>query len=151
MISLDGRVAVLRFVNQDSFRSIGGDLSAFGQFVVLLAQAAEGEGGGAAAQPQPSIVTMLPFFVGVFLLWFFLFIRPERRKQASQKAQLEALKKNDRVVTIGGIKGVVMSVERESDEVVLKVDEANNTKLRVTLAAISRVLSDDAASEKSTS
>jgi preprotein translocase subunit YajC len=56
---------------------------------------------------------------------------------------LNNLKKNDRVVTIGGIYGTVMNAKRESDEVILKVDETNDTKIRVIYNAIARVIVDD--------
>ena len=48
------------------------------------------------------------------MLFYFLMIRPERRKQATHRSLLEGLKKNDRVVTIGGIYGVVMNVQRDA-------------------------------------
>jgi preprotein translocase subunit YajC len=110
----------------------------------LVAQAAEGE----AANPQGSPLNFLPAIIGAIALWYFLIMRPERKKQSSQRTQLEALKKNDRVVTIGGIYGVVMNVQRDADEVTLKIDEATNTKIRVTFAAISRVIADEPAGEK---
>ena len=47
------------------------------------------------------------------------------------------------MVTIGGIYGTVTNVQRESDEVTLKVDEATNAKLRVTLNSIARVITED--------
>jgi preprotein translocase YajC subunit len=49
-----------------------------------------------------------------------------------------ALKKNDRVQTIGGILGTVLEVS--DTEVVLKIDEANNTKIRVLPSAVSKVI-----------
>ncbi len=114
----------------------------------LLAQggeAAKGEpdGGGAAG-----ILSMLPALMMIMVLFYFLMIRPERRKQATHKALLEGLKKNDRVVTIGGMYGVVMNVQRDADEVTLKIDEANNTKIRVQFSAIARVVADGPAAEK---
>ena len=60
---------------------------------------------------------------------------------------LEAVKKNDRVITAGGIYGVVTNVHREADEVTIKVDEATNTKLRLTLSSITRVLGDEPSAE----
>jgi len=60
---------------------------------------------------------------------------------------LAAVKKNDRVVTIGGIYGVVTNVQREQDEVTIKVDEATNTKLRVTLGSIARIIGEESPSE----
>lgn len=77
-----------------------------------------------------------------------MILRPERRKQAGHREQLKSLKKNDRVVTIGGIYGVVMNVQRDADEVTLKIDEANNTKIRVTLASIGRVVGDEPPADK---
>ncbi len=54
-------------------------------------------------------------------------------------------------MTIGGIYGVVMNVQRDTDEVTLKIDEANNTKMRVTFGAIGRVVGDDVPGEKTAS
>ena len=83
----------------------------------------------------------------IFLLFYFLIMRPERRKQADHKSLLESLKKNDRVITIGGIYGVVANVQRDDDRVSLKVDEANNTKIDVTFSSIARVLVENEAVE----
>ena len=60
---------------------------------------------------------------------------------------LSAVKKNDRVLTAGGIYGVVAAVNRESDEVTIKVDETSNTKLRMTLSSIARVIGDDSSNQ----
>ncbi len=72
-----------------------------------------------------------------------LLIRPQRLEQQKRQAKLEAVKKNYRVVTIGGIYGVVANVQRESDEITLRIDEGNNTRIRVTVAAIARVIRDE--------
>jgi preprotein translocase subunit YajC len=92
---------------------------------------------------------MVPGLIAVAALFYFLMVRPERRKQATHRALLEGLKKNDRVVTVGGIHGVVINVQREVNEVSIKVDESTNTKLKVDFSAIARVLSDQAVGEKS--
>ena len=60
---------------------------------------------------------------------------------------LAAVKKNDRVLTTGGIYGVVTNVHREANEVTIKVDEATNTKLRMTLGSIAQVLGDEPAED----
>jgi preprotein translocase subunit YajC len=114
---------------------------------------AEG-GAGAANQPAAGdggvspLFQLLPF-VAIGLLFYFMLIRPQRREQSKRQDMLSNVKKNDRVVTIGGIYGVVMNVHREADEVTLKVDEATNTKLRVTMSAIARVISGEQAEEES--
>ncbi|HTQ40084.1 MAG TPA: preprotein translocase subunit YajC [Pirellulales bacterium] len=117
-------------------------------FLLLLADDAANGGAAAQQQQQPgNILTMLFPLVLIFVLFYFMMMRPEKRKQAEHKALLEALKKNDRVVTIGGIYGVVANVQRESDRVTIKVDEANNTKIDVTFGAIARVVSDQSETE----
>ncbi len=74
-----------------------------------------------------------------------MILRPERRKQQTVQSRLESLKKNDQVVTIGGIYGVVVNVNRESDEVTLKIDEATNAKMRVTIGAVARIVGEESA------
>lgn len=114
---------------------------------LVLAQAAEAAPAN-ANEPAPLMQLLVPV-VAAIALYYFMILRPERRKQASQRSKLDLLKKNDRVVTIGGIYGVIMNVNREADEVTLKIDETTNTKLRVTFGAIARVIGDEPASDKS--
>lgn len=100
------------------------------------------------AKPAGSI---FPLLLPVFLVVMYILIvhRPMKREREKQKSMTENLKKNDHVLTIGGIYGVVMSVRREVNEVTLKIDEQTNTKIRVTLDSIRKVISDPAASEES--
>ena len=107
------------------------------------------EGGPGGANPPAGgeagmniFVQILPF-LAIGLLFYFMLIRPQRREQAKRQDMLANVKKNDRVVTIGGIYGVVANVNREGDEVTIKVDETTNTKLRVTLSSVARVLGDE--------
>jgi preprotein translocase subunit YajC len=104
---------------------------------MLLAEAAEGEA------PRSPFGGLWPAMLAIMVLYFFLFLRPQRKQDANRRSQLDGLKKNDRVVTIGGIYGTVTNVQRESDEVTLKVDEATNAKLRVTFSSIARIITED--------
>jgi preprotein translocase subunit YajC len=88
------------------------------------------------------LLKLLPF-IAIGVLFYFLMIRPQRREQSRRQTMLDAVQKNDHVVTIGGVYGVVTNVHREADEVTLKVDEATNTKLRVTLSSIARVIREE--------
>ena len=81
-------------------------------------------------------------FIGV--LFYLMVLRPERQKQSTHKQMLTDLKKNDRVITAGGIKGIVANIQRDADEVTINVDESSGTKIRVTLASIARVVTADA-------
>jgi preprotein translocase subunit YajC len=110
---------------------------------------AQGGAGGAAPQDGPGgILSMALPFLLIGLVFYFLMIRPQKREQQSRGQMLAALKKNDRVVTIGGVYGVVSSVQADADEVTLKIDENTNTKLRVTLSSIARVVGDDTDGDK---
>jgi preprotein translocase subunit YajC len=112
--------------------------------VALLAQK------GSAAPQQPGFMMFLPL-LAVGLVFYLLLLRPQRKEQQQRQSMIEAVKKNDRIVTVGGIYGVVTNVRREADEVTIKVDEASNTKLRITLSSIARVVSESDADDKSTS
>jgi preprotein translocase subunit YajC len=122
-------------------------LDYFTRLFLLLAQEPNAANGGAANR-GPGFETIILPIAAAIALYYFMILRPERRKQSGHRAQIESLKKNDRVVTIGGIYGVVMNVQRDADEVTLKIDEANNTKIRVTFGAIARVLTDEPPADK---
>ena len=70
---------------------------------------------------------------GIIVIFYFFMIRPQQKKQKDQKKYLEALKKGDHAVTMGGIHGKVSAIE--GDAVLLEVDRG--TKLRVEKASIS--------------
>jgi preprotein translocase subunit YajC len=99
------------------------------------------------ASPLSGLAGMLPMFLIIGILFYLMLIRPQKTEQKKRLALLNNLKKNDRVVTIGGIYGVVMNVRREADEVVIKVDETNDTKIRVLISAVARVVVDEPAED----
>lgn len=98
---------------------------------------------GAAQQDGSSgfWLTMLTLWLPILAVFYFLFIRPQQRQEAKRRAMLSALKKNDRVVTRGGVIGTVTNVHREAGEVTLRVDDSNNTRMKFRLDAIAAVLS----------
>lgn len=99
-------------------------------------------GDGAAAPQKQGNPTMTFILMGlIFVMMYFMLFRAPKKRQQEHKKMVENLKKNDRVRTIGGILGVVLDVR--DDEIVLKVDEANNTKIRVVPSAIATVLSEE--------
>jgi preprotein translocase subunit YajC len=75
------------------------------------------------------------------VVMYLLLFRGPRKKQQQHKQMVQSLKKNDRVRTIGGIMGTVVDVK--DDEITLKVDESNNTKIKVASSAIGKNLSED--------
>lgn len=106
--------------------------------------------GNAAPQGAPNPFSMLPMLVALGFLMWIIVLRPQRKERATREAMVAALKKNDRVLTVSGIYGVVTNVRPEEDEVTVRVDETSNTRLRMTLSSILRVLSDDQPSDKPT-
>ena len=77
----------------------------------------------------------------MFVLMYVILFRGPRKKQQEHKQMMQNLAKNDRVQTIGGILGTVVDIK--DDEITLKIDESNNTKLKLVRSAISRNLSKD--------
>lgn len=119
---------------------------------VLLAEAAEGDKPADAKEGAGGLfgggcVTFLPFLL-IGVLFYFMMIVPQRREQKKMRLMIAELKKNDRVVTAGGIFGTVVNAQKESPYVTIKVDESSNTKLKVMRTSISRVLTDGDADEK---
>jgi preprotein translocase subunit YajC len=108
-------------------------------FPLLLGAPQGAEGGG----PGSMISTFIPFIliIGIF---YFLIIRPQNKKQKETQKMLGALKKGDKIVTVGGVHGVIQSVKESS--VVLKVDE--NTKIEFSRSAIATVVEASKAVEK---
>jgi preprotein translocase subunit YajC len=89
--------------------------------------------------PYAFLRFLLPMSV-VMVLFYMMMIRPQKRKEQELKDQVNAIKENDRVVTIGGIYGVVTNVQRDAQRVTVRVDESTGTKLRFNMTAIARVL-----------
>ena len=110
------------------------------RFVLLAQQAAPGGG-------FEMFQLLVPFGI-IMVLYFVIIGGPERKAQRQRQEMIQSLKKNDKVLTSSGIFGVVTNIVAESDEVTLRVDETNNTKLRVLRSSIVRVLSDEGGSKK---
>jgi preprotein translocase subunit YajC len=90
----------------------------------------------------------MPFFVGMALLAYFFLFLPERRERQRKEQLRRDLKKNDRVVTIGGIVGTVFSISADGNEVTIKIDETTGAKMRMLRSAIHEVLKDESKKEE---
>jgi len=91
-------------------------------------------GGGRPEVIWIGLILMLVVFYGFM-------IRSSQKDKKKRRDMLDAVKKNDRVMTIGGIIGTVVNVKE--DEIVLKVDESSNTKITFVRGAMQKVLADD--------
>lgn len=90
----------------------------------------------------PFGLSMMPILL-MLVVGYFLLLRPMQRQEKQRQALLSTLKKNDKVITSGGIIGTVANIKEKEDEVALKVDENSNVRIRVTKTSIVRVISAD--------
>ncbi|MDR1863685.1 MAG: preprotein translocase subunit YajC [Treponema sp.] len=98
--------------------------------LLLAAPQTNGEG----ASGSGALVSFLPL-IAIFAIFYFLIIRPQNKKQKETQKMLSALKKGDKIITLGGIHGVIQSVKETT--VIVRVDE--NTKLEFSRSAVSGV------------
>ena len=92
-------------------------------------------------EPPPFLSSpMMPLILGIVVLYFFVF-RSKRGKDKQRTDMLSQLKRGDKIQTIGGILGTV--IEAKETEVIVKVDETSNTKMRFTRSAIHRVVEEE--------
>ena len=97
---------------------------------------AQGIGGGAAGANSTygTILSLLPFAL-IFIIFYFLVIRPQQTRAKQQKELREALKKGDKVVTASGIWGTVTNLGKET--VTLQI--ADTAKIRIQRDQIARL------------
>ncbi len=74
----------------------------------------------------PAVMNLIPLVL-IFVIFYFLLIRPQKAKEKEHRKMLELLNKNDEVVTLSGIHGTVVNVKDKT--VILRVDE--NVKLEI--------------------
>lgn len=98
---------------------------------------------GQGPPPPNPFSSFLMLLVPMGLVWYFLILRPQSAQKRERQNMMASIKKNDRVCTIGGIIGTVTNVK--DDEITLKVDESNNTKITFQRSAIARIVHADAA------
>ncbi len=105
--------------------------------LTILAEDAAPEGGG---------MDMFIMIGMIFLIFWFLVIRPGSKERKQREAAVKQLKKNDRVVTNAGIHGVVVGMDDET--VTLRVDDKNNIRMKFSRAAIWQVETNEGKASK---
>ncbi|MEG2892795.1 MAG: preprotein translocase subunit YajC [Clostridium sp.] len=79
----------------------------------------------------------LIFLVLMFAVFYFMIIRPQKKKQKQYQEMLSALKVGDKIVTIGGIHGKIVKIE--DDKVAILTGKANKTRLVMLKSSIERI------------
>jgi preprotein translocase subunit YajC len=82
--------------------------------------------------PISAVVSFLPMFVGIMLIFYFMIYRPQQKKQKEAEAMISSISKGDKVITIGGIHGTI--VEVKNNIAVVKI--AENVKIEINKSAI---------------
>jgi preprotein translocase subunit YajC len=90
------------------------------------------EGGSSTS----STIYMIVFLVLIFAMFYFLMIRPQRKRQKQHQQMMDELRKGDKVITAGGIYGVIDSVSEDS--IVIKVESGTTIRLAKSSVALKR-------------
>jgi preprotein translocase subunit YajC len=94
----------------------------------------------AAGAASPSVWTSLLPLLPIPILFYFLMIRPQQQQERKRREMIDALKKNDKVLTAAGIYGTVVAIDHDHDRVVLRVDDDRGVKLTFSKSSVARVL-----------
>ena len=105
-------------------------------FIFILPAFADGP----APIPAPGLMVQLLPFVLIILIFYFLLIRPQKKRQEEHGKMIESLKKDDEIVTSGGIYGQVADVR--DDHFVVKI--ADGVRIKVTKSSVSNRIPDPA-------
>ncbi len=97
--------------------------------IFALSGSGTGEGG-------PSLLTSFIPILLIFVIFYFLLIRPQQRKQRQHQDMIAAVRKGDRIVTNGGIYGTIADVKEHV--IVLRI--AENVKIELVRSAIAQVI-----------
>ncbi|HEY1269218.1 MAG TPA: preprotein translocase subunit YajC [Candidatus Binatia bacterium] len=108
---------------------------------LAFAQGAPGQGPGGLL-PQV-LASQLPVFLLIGVVFYMLLIRPQQKKAKDHQAMLGQLKKNDEVVTSGGIYGKVVALT----ETIVTLEVAPNVRIRVNRPQISDIVTGDKAKD----
>ena len=84
-----------------------------------------------------ALIAFLPFIL-IFVVIYFLMIRPQSKKQKEVQKMITSLQKGDKVLTIGGIYGTIAGVRESDGVIILKI--AENLKVEITKSAVAKKL-----------
>lgn len=110
-------------------------------FVPTFAYAMGDAAGQAAGQPNP-VMSFVPLIL-MFVIFYFLLIRPQQKKQKEHRTMIENLKRGDRIVTAGGLYGRVL----EARDDVLLVELAKGVEVQLARGSVAAVLGKEQAKD----
>jgi len=97
---------------------------------------AEAAPAAAGTAQQPGMLEALFPFIVLFVVFYFLLIRPQQKRAKEHKTMVQALSKGDEIITQGGVYGKIIEVAEDA----VTVEVANNVEVKLQRAAVSSVL-----------
>ncbi len=91
----------------------------------------------ASAKPSVFWTTMVPFMIMAVVIYMFI-LRPQKVKESERQEMLDGVRKNDRVITNGGLHGVVLNVKET--ELLLLIDKSKDIRVKVERDSIASIL-----------
>lgn len=99
-----------------------------------------GAAAGKAAEPPANPLGTLVMFLPVGVLFYLMIYRPQKQQERKRKEMIDQMGRNTRVVTSGGIHGTVVSIDKESDTVLIRLGADPGLKVEFSRAAVVRVI-----------
>lgn len=106
--------------------------------LLFLVEPAYAMGGGAGGATDANPIAQLLPFILMFVVLYFLILRPQIKKQKTQQKMIDELEKGDKIVTSGGMHGVITTIKDD----VITVKIAENVRVDMSRSAVSRVRDD---------
>ena len=95
---------------------------------------AAGTGSAPAGGTGSSLIGLMPIAI-IFIIFYFLLIRPQKKNQQEHAKMISNLTKNDEVITSGGLYGTIVNIQ--NDVVTLRVDD--NTRIKIQKGSVSKL------------
>ena len=97
--------------------------------ILFLMQPQQGDSGS-------GITSTLVMFGLIFLIFYFMIVRPQQKRQKERQKMLDAIKKGDKIITAGGVHGTVVGIEEKT----VLVQIADNVKVKVDRGSVSSIV-----------
>ncbi len=93
-------------------------------------------GGGADGAPAPNpLISFMPLII-IFVLFYFILIRPQQKQQKEREGMIKAIKEGDKIITVSGLYATVSKVN-DDDTLILKISD--NTNVKAARSAVDRL------------
>ncbi len=98
-----------------------------------------------SAAPQNPLGSSLMMIGAIFLVFYFILIRPQQKEKQRHQEKIARLKKGDKIVTTGGLFGTIVSIKEKEGQAVIRISEVKGepVKIEISQGAIATVLEEE--------